>query len=600
MRSPDTLFSFGRSLTCCLALGLAFCLPGLVLSAQRPPNVVVIMTDDQGYGDFGFTGNPTIMTPHLDAMAARSGQMRQFYVSPVCAPTRACLMTGRYNYRTRCIDTYIGRAMMDPSEVTMAEVFGEAGYATGIFGKWHLGDNYPMRPMDQGFRHSLVHRGGGIGQPSDPLGAEGAYTDPVLMKNGQPTQYYGYCTDIYFSGALDFIDDSVAQEQPFMVYLPMNCPHGPFDDVPKALYEMYRRRDLSNERFSESEGHALPKDTERSLDKRARIFAMITNVDENIGRLFSRLELLEQWDNTIVVFLVDNGPNGRRYVAGMRGSKASVYEGGIRSPLLFHWPERVSAGTESTRIAAHYDLLPTLMEACEISDDRVDLDGVSFLPGLLGKSEADSDRFLVIQAHRGDEPQRYHNFMLRDQEWKLLHASGFGGESYEGKPQFELYHLASDPLEERNVLAANEDVFRRLKSNYDRWFDDVSSTRPRNFAPPLIYLGDEHENPVVLTRQDWRHTKGRPWAANSFGHWEIDVRSPGNYDFTVVPKGTLLRGQVTVRIGTQEWSQDAGDGRERLTIPVTLTQLGPTQISASFGNQGETWGPHQLLVLKRD
>ena len=600
MQFVETIIRSARSLSCWLLLGFAFCLSGLVMSEQRPPNVVVVMTDDQGYGDFGFTGNPTIMTPHLDAMAERSGQMRQFYVSPVCAPTRACLMTGRYNYRTRCIDTYIGRAMMDPDEVTMAEVFGEAGYATGIFGKWHLGDNYPMRPMDQGFRRSVVHRGGGIGQPSDPLGAEGAYTDPILMRDGQPTQYYGYCTDIYFNAALDFIDESVAHAQPFMVYLPMNCPHGPFNDVPKALYEMYRRRDLSNEQFSGVGGHPLPKDTKQSLDKRARIFAMITNVDENIGRLFARLELLEQIENTIVVFLVDNGPNGRRYVAGMRGSKASVYEGGVRSPLLFHWPERVSAGTTSNRIAAHYDLLPTLMEACDISDSRADLDGVSFLPALTGASAAESDRFLVIQAHRGDEPQRYHNFMLRDQEWKLLHASGFGRESFEGRARFELYHLASDPLEEHNVLAANEDVFRQLKSKYDSWFDDVSSTRPQNFAPPRIYLGDEHENPVVLTRQDWRHTRGRPWADDSFGHWEIDVRRRGTYDVTVVPKGALLRGQVTVRVGTQEWSQNAGDGSERLTIPVSLTELGATRISASFSNEGETWGPHQLLVLKRD
>lgn len=570
-----------------------------LLAAPKEPNVVIVMTDDQGYGDFGFTGNPSIMTPHIDAMAQRSGQMEQFYVSPVCAPTRACLMTGRYNYRTRCIDTFVGRAMMDPSEVTMAEVFSEAGYDTGIFGKWHLGDNYPMRPMDQGFQSSLVHRGGGIGQPSDPLGAEGKYTDPVLMRDGVATQFYGYCTDIYFSAALDFLDEAVAAEKPFMVYLPMNCPHGPFNDVPKALYEMYRKRDLSNAQFADGEGHPLPKDTEASLDKRARVFAMITNIDENMGRLFDRLELLEQVENTIVIFLVDNGPNGRRYVAGMRGNKSTVYEGGVRSPLLFHWPSNVKAGVKSDRIAAHYDLLPTLLEACSIAPERdLQLDGKSFLPVLLGKSMAPSDRYLFIQAHRGNEPVRYHNFMMRNQQWKLLHASGFGNETFTGEPRFELYDMLADPLELKDIRSEKPGVFGEMKRAYDKWFDDVGRTRPNNYAPPAIYLGDEHENPVVLTRQDWRHTKGRPWAANSFGHWEIDVRSTGKYRVTVYPKNSGSFSSVTLRVGSSEWTVNVADDLESVQIPFEVRRIGRTQISASFEVEGETFGPHQLVVEK--
>lgn len=176
----------------CSALPLGAC-RGV---AKERPNVVVILTDDQGYGDFGATGNPVIRTPHLDALAQASAQMTNFYVSPVCAPTRACLMTGRYNYRTRAIDTFVGRAMMDPAEVTIAELLKLQGYATGIFGKWHLGDNYPLRPQEQGFEEVLVHRGGGIGQPSDPPGGEGKYTDPILFHNGKEVQMKGYCTDI--------------------------------------------------------------------------------------------------------------------------------------------------------------------------------------------------------------------------------------------------------------------------------------------------------------------------------------------------------------------------------------------------------------------
>ena len=230
----------------------------LALFADQPPNIVLIMTDDMGYGDLGVHGNPIIQTPNLDAMAKRSASMSTFYVSPVCAPTRACLMTGRYNYRTRCIDTYIGRAMMDTEEVTVAELLGDNGYATGIFGKWHLGDCYPMRPMDQGFQESLIHRGGGIGQPSDPVGGEGKYTDPILFRNGVEEQQTGYCTDVYYSNAMQFIEKSAKQKKPFFVYLPDNCPHGPFHDVPPDDLATYSATNLNSSEFPQDKGHKLP------------------------------------------------------------------------------------------------------------------------------------------------------------------------------------------------------------------------------------------------------------------------------------------------------------------------------------------------------
>ncbi len=210
---------------------LLACIYSATFASERP-NVVLIMSDDQGVGDYGFMGNTVIRTPALDAMHARGGFLSRFYVSPVCAPTRASLMTGRYNYRTRCVDTYLGRAMMDTEEVTLAECLRDAGYRTGIYGKWHLGDNYPMRAMDQGFQESLLHRGGGIGQPSDPIGAEGKYTDPVLFKNGEEVAMQGYCTDIFFDAAMDFITHSVSSNNPFFTYIATNAPHGPFDDVP--------------------------------------------------------------------------------------------------------------------------------------------------------------------------------------------------------------------------------------------------------------------------------------------------------------------------------------------------------------------------------
>ena len=196
------------------------------------PNVILIMTDDQGYGDFGVMGNPIIQTPNWDRLAAESASMSNFYVSPVCSPTRASLMTGRYNYRTRVVDTWQGRSQMEPAEVTIAEVLQGAGYATGIFGKWHLGDSYPMRPQDQGFEEVLIHRGGGIGQPTDPLDGQSKYTDPVLVHNGELVYEEGYCTDIYFERGMKWMEKQHASGSNFFMYLATNAPHDPFHDVP--------------------------------------------------------------------------------------------------------------------------------------------------------------------------------------------------------------------------------------------------------------------------------------------------------------------------------------------------------------------------------
>ncbi|MBT5379090.1 MAG: arylsulfatase, partial [Opitutae bacterium] len=345
--------------------------------AAKRPNVIVIMSDDQGVGDYGFMGNSIIRTPELDAMSKRSGLLSRFYVSPVCAPTRACLMTGRYNYRTRCIDTYIGRAMMDTAEVTLAEFLGDAGYKTGIYGKWHMGDNYPLRAMDQGFQDSLVHRGGGIGQPSDPIGAEGKYTDPVLIRNGRETPMKGYCTDIYFDAAMEFIERSSKAKKNFFAYIATNAPHGPFHDVPKALYEEYRKVDFSPIIINKLKPARLKQEN----DKLARISAMITNIDENVGRLFRTLDALDVSEDTIVIYLNDNGPNSRRYVGNMRGVKAGVDDGGIRTPLIFHWPAKVKAGSSSDSLSAHIDLLPTILDACGVDVPAGHkLDGRSFLP----------------------------------------------------------------------------------------------------------------------------------------------------------------------------------------------------------------------------
>jgi arylsulfatase A-like enzyme len=586
-RAPLALVLLGAGLTagCTHAPG----------GVGRRPNVILIVTDDQGYGDLGATGNPVIRTPHLDAMARRSAQMTTFYVSPVCAPTRASLMTGRYNYRTRAIDTFVGRAMMDPEEVTLAEILRNAGYRTAIFGKWHLGDAYPMRPVDQGFEESLVHRGGGIGQPSDPPGGEGRYTDPILFRNGEEVRTEGYCTDIYFDRALDWIGERHTAGESFFVYIATNAPHGPFHDVPPDLLEEYRQVDLGNDRFPQDAGHPLPADAD--LDVRARIFAMITNIDDNVGRLLEHLDALGLTDDTLVLFMVDNGPNRRRYVAGMRGMKSEVYEGGVRSPFFAHWPPRLEAGHTSDRVAAHIDVLPTVLEATGVPvPEGLRLDGRSLLPLLEGTEGDWPDRTLTIQAHRGDTPVRYHNFMIRTQRYKLLHASGFGHESFEGEPVFELYDMEADPLELENLADERPEVVARLRAAYDAWLEDVSHTRPDNYAPPPIVIGTVHEPLTVLTRQDWRHVKGRPWAPDSNGYWVLEVAVAGEYD--VHPRFPPTETAGTARLSLNEMKQTAEvpAGAEELTFTAVPLEDGLLRLQATLTFGDETRGPWQVDV----
>lgn len=555
------------------------------------PNIVVVITDDQGIGDFGGAGNPVIDTPHLDAMARRGGQLTTFYVSPVCAPTRASLMTGRYNYRTRVVDTYLGRAMMEPDEVTLAEVLRDAGYATGLFGKWHLGDNYPMRPQDQGFDEVLMHRGGGIGQPSDPPEGRGRYTDPVLQHDGVQKAFSGYCTDVYFDHALAFIEESHRAGERFFAYVATNAPHGPFHDVPESLYEKYRARDLSP---------VVLSDDPDELDRTARVFAMVENIDENVGRLFERLDALDAARDTIVVFLTDNGPNGRRWVRDLRGRKSDVTGGGIRTALFFHWPGRVQAGWRSDEMAAHIDLMPTLLDAAGVPPPSgVTLDGRSVLPWLLGRTAPGAHRFLFTQAHRGDTPVRYHHVSIQDPRWKLVNASGFGSETMEGEPRFALYDLAVDPSERDDVSDRQPAVVARMRDAYDAWFDDVGRTRPDNFAKPRIVVGSPHENPTVLTRQDWIHLYGLPWGADSNGRWSLRVEGEGLFDVVLrLEEPSEADGRAVLEVGGRRRVRPFAAGTAAVRFEGIALPAGVVGLVGYLAEDPRAPGPWQVDVLR--
>ena len=269
-------------------------------TAGKPPNIILVLTDDQGYGDIGIHGNDKIRTPNLDRFATEGIEFTHFYVSPVCAPTRASLMTGRYHYRSGVLETYRGGARMDGDEVTLAELLKAVGYRTGIFGKWHLGDSYPMRAIDQGFEEALVLKAGGITQPPD---RPNSYFDPLLWENGKPVRRTGYCTDIFFNAALDFIARN--REHPFFAYIPTNAPHTP---------------------LQVSEHYAAPYRAMGLDDDTARVYGMEQNIDENFGRLLAKLDELDLRRNTIA----DRHQRQRPATAALHGRLARPQDPGLR------------------------------------------------------------------------------------------------------------------------------------------------------------------------------------------------------------------------------------------------------------------------------
>ncbi len=324
----------------------------------RRPNVVILITDDQGYGDLACHGNPVLKTPHLDQLYRESVRLTNFHVDPTCSPTRAALMTGRYSTRTGVWHTVMGRHMPRAEERMMPQEFADNGYATAMFGKWHLGDNFPFRPQDRGFQEVLVHGGGGIGQIPDYWGND--YFDDTYFHNGRPEKFAGYCTDVFFRQAIHFIESH--RDQPFFVYLATNAPHAPY-----RVADEWRAPYLSQ----------VGDDAEL-----AKFYGMIANIDENLGRLRQRLAELGLAEDTLLVYMTDNGTargatftdqRGNEghltsgYNAGMRGLKGSPYEGGHHVPCFLHWPAgKLTGGRDVQGLTAHFDLLPTLVDVCDL------------------------------------------------------------------------------------------------------------------------------------------------------------------------------------------------------------------------------------------
>jgi len=477
------------------------------------------MTDDQGYGDLGCHGNPILKTPNLDRLHRESVRFTDFHVSSFCTPTRAALMTGHYPGRTGAFRTSAGQTMMHPDERTVANFFADAGYETGMVGKWHLGDNAPHRPQDRGFKNVVWHRCGGVGQASDHWGND--YFDDTYERNGKFEKFTGYCTDVWFREGMQFIEDN--KEKPFFLYLALNAPHGPYRVSPEW---------------------AKPYTDKATWGNGANFYGMIANIDHNMGLLRDKLNQLGLAKNTILIFMTDNGTAAggqfkglesealMGFNAGMRGKKSSIYDGGHRVPFFIHWPEgKLTGGRDIETLAAHIDVLPTLANLCNISlPESYRSDGVSLVPLLHESSKPWKRKHHIVQYHGGAgntsplEPFR-HTVVLTER-WRLVNSA-----------KEELYDIQADPAQRNDVADKHPEVVAELRSLYLPFWESVS---PR-LKPVSIDIGSAAQNPTVLCSQDWFMDKGNPpWNFNSISKlpkitkpWMINVTRAGRYRLTL-------------------------------------------------------------------
>lgn len=419
-------------------------------AGEHRPNIVLVMADDVGYGDFSCLGNPIIQTPSVDAFAKQAVRFTDFHVSPTCAPTRAALMTGRHEFKSGVTHTILERERLSLKATTLAQVLKSKGYATGVFGKWHLGDEADYQPGRRGFDEVFIHGAGGIGQTYAGSGGDApdnSYFNPAILHNGTFEKTTGYCTDVFFRQAMNWIDQERRRDKPFFAYITPNAAHAPLD-CPEA----YAKRHVGQ----------VPENV-------AKFYGMIENIDDNFGALIAKLKAWGLENNTLVIFMTDNGGTAgtRTYNAGMRGSKGTPYQGGTRVPSFWRWPAGFQGDAEVDRLTAHIDILPTLAEMAGIpltEPLRKQVEGRSLLPLLKNPKAEWSDRTLVTHVgrwNRGQVEQAKHvNSSIRNGRFTLVKNT-------------ELYDLKADPGETKNVIAGHPEVVASLRSAYDAWWRDV-------------------------------------------------------------------------------------------------------------------------------
>lgn len=476
---------------------------------EDKPNVILVLTDDQGIGELGCHGNPWIKTPNIDAFYQEAVRMTDFHVSPVCTPTRAALMTGLYPINNGAWATYKGRDALSEGAITLADIFQQNGYKTGLFGKWHLGDNYPVRPTDCGFDVAIRHMAGGVGELSDYWGNN--YFNDTYFVNNEPQRFEGYCTDIWFEEAMKFMEKT--KEEPFFVYLPTNAPHSPF---------------YVAEQYAEPYQSLVGKDIVN-----AEFYGMIANIDENFGKLEAFLKKHKLADNTILIFMTDNGTSdgisrdGKLgYNMGLRGKKGQRTEGGHRVPFFIRWKAgKIHGGWDVAETTAHVDLLPTLASLCQLDiPTHKKLDGLDCSPLLLKKTEKLAERTIFVH-NRQDwrPPTDVDQSCIVKGNWRLVNGR-------------ELYDIEKDRMQKKDLSQQYPEVVKQLlRQNAN--FVNVAKTNPVYYEFPMHVIGHEQQSEIKLTIQHaigdhpgiWKSEQVAAGMKNKNNTHALKVERDGNY-----------------------------------------------------------------------
>jgi arylsulfatase len=483
------------------------------LGASKP-NIILVITDDQGYGPVGRHGHPWLKTPNLDALYDKSVRFTRFLVSPTCSPTRSAIMTGRHPMKNGITHTILERERMTLDAVILPQVLKDAGYSTGIFGKWHLGDEEPYQPHQRGFDEAFIHGAGGIGQ-SYPCSCADApnnkYNDPVIRHNGKFVKTHGFCTDVFFSAGLGWIKEQKTKGKPFFAYISTNAPHGP-----------YIAPEKNAKRF-----------TDLGFGKeQAGFYGMIENIDENMGRLAEKLEEWDLYKNTVVIFMSDNGMTGGGsgqpgadlaagfafFNGNQTGLKGSTDEGSVRVPFFVRWDGKLKPNQDITTIAAHIDVLPTLAALAGGELPKNQVEGRSLLPLLEGRMDGWKDRYFFTHVARwptGSEPDDYQflNYGIRNQRFRLVGPKG--GNPKQNKKALKraapeasesLYDIEADPLQTKNVAQEYPEVVAQMKGAYEDFWKEarplmVNENAPMSPTKPYHELYEQQMKSVGI--HDW-------------------------------------------------------------------------------------------------